>query len=161
MSPTVGKLLAKVTADGLRAKLKATREKAWREALAAAIAESADHVRIADFAAHCVISGEPATFDQVAGLAKDFEVDLRTTWRVDGGLLDQLNKDELKFVAQECGLIAHMGEKAFAKVYGQTTQSMASSMVHATGFDWAGRIPGCMSLDGKYGPPLATEGEAA
>lgn len=151
-----------VTAASLIAKLTTPRNRAWREAVAAAITESADHVRIADFASKFITSNAPVSFVDVAALAHDLEVDLRATWRVDTKFLDQLNKDELKFIAQECGLITHMGEKAFAKVYGQTTQSMASSMLHATGFDWAGRIPSCMSLDGTYGPPQpAADGEAA
>jgi ParB family transcriptional regulator, chromosome partitioning protein len=152
----------KVTAVGLAARVTAYREKVWRAAVAAAILESADHVRVADIAAAHIKARAPMAFSQVTELANELEVDLCQTWRVDGGLLDQLNKDELKFIAQECGLIAHMGEKAFAKVYAQTTQSMASSMLHATGFNWAGRIPSCMSLDGKYGPPQpAADGEAA
>ena len=143
----------KVTAEGLRARLATYREETWRAALADAVLESADHVRVAQVLAAQITARAPMAFGQVTELANEFEVDLRKFWCVDGGLLDQLNKDELKFIAQECGLIVHMGEKKFAKVYGQTTQSMASSMIHATGFDWAGRIPGCMSLDGQYGPP--------
>lgn len=154
----------KVTAEGLRAKLKTSREQAWRSAVAAAIAESADHVRIADFAAQCVTSGLHVSFDQVAALAKDIDVDLRTTWRVDTKFLDQLNKDELKFVAEECGLITFLGARKFSQIFGQTTQSIASSMLNATGFSWAGRIPSCMSLDGEYGSPLTANtltGEAS
>lgn len=151
----------KVTAEGLRAKLKPTREQAWRKAVAAAIAESADHVRIADFAAQCVTSGLHVSFDQVASLAGDLDVDLRTTWRVDGDFLHPLGKDELKFIAEECGLIAHLGTKRFANVLAGKTHEIIASMLHATGFDWAGRIPSCMSLDGKYGAPLAPEGDAA
>ena len=147
----------KVTAEGLAAKLRPTCEKAWRAALAAAIAESADHLRIADFAGHCITSGAPVNFDQVRGLVKDFEVDLRATWRVDASFLDPLSKDELKFIAEECGLIAQLGEKKFAQFFGQTTQSLASSMLNATGFDWAGRLPSCMTLGGKYGPPPAAD----
>lgn len=147
----------KVTAGVLRAKLKTTREQAWRNAVAAALAESADHVRIADFAAQCVTSGLHVSFDQVTSLAADLEVDLRTTWRVDAKFLDQLNKDELKFVAEECGLITFLGARKFAQIFGQTTQSVASSMLNATGFNWAGRIPSCMSIDGKVGLPLAAE----
>lgn len=143
----------KVTAEGLRAKLKTTREQAWRSAVAALLADSADTIRIADFAAKCITSNAPVAFLDVADLARDLEVDLRTSWTLDESVLDQLNKDELKFIAEECGLIAHMGAKKFAQIFGQTTQSVASSMFHATGFDWAGRIPSCMSLDGKYGPP--------
>lgn len=26
-------------------------------------------------------------------------------------------------------------------------------MLNATGFDWAGRLPSSMTLDGQYGPP--------
>lgn len=152
----------KVTAEGLRTKLKPTREKAWRAAVAAAIAESADHVRIADFAAECVASGLHVSFDQVSDLARDLDVDLRTTWRVDGDFLHPLGKDELKFIAEECGLIAHLGTKRFANVLAGKTHEIIASMLHATGFDWAGRIPSCMSLDGKYGaPPAAEEGGEA
>ncbi|WP_072378736.1 PRTRC system ParB family protein [Novosphingobium sp. NDB2Meth1] len=152
----------KVTAEGLRTKLKPTREQAWRKAVAAAIAESADHVRIADFAAECVASGLHVSFDQVSDLARDLDVDLRTTWRVDGDFLHPLGKDELKFIAEECGLIAHLGTKRFANVLAGKTHEIIASMLHATGFDWAGRIPSCMSLDGKYGaPPAAEEGGEA
>lgn len=147
----------KVTAEGLRAKLLPYREEAWRAAVGNAILESADHVRVADIAAEFVIAVAPMPFVKVAELVEEFEVDLRKFWCVDGGLLDSLNKDELKFIAQECGLIAHMGEKKFAQIFGQTTLSVASSMLYATGFNWAGRIPGCMSLDGAYGPPPAAE----
>jgi len=147
----------KVTSEGLRTKLKPVREQAWRAAVAAAIAESADHVRIADFAAQCVTSGLHVSFDQVVSLAGYLEVDLRTTWRVDGDFLHPLGKDELKFIAEECGLIAHLGTKRFANVLAGKTHEIIASMLHATGFDWAGRIPSCMSLDGKYGAPPAAE----
>ncbi len=31
-------------------------------------------------------------------------------------------------------------------------------MLNATGFDWAGRLPSCMTLDGDYGaPPEASD----
>lgn len=147
----------KVTAEGLRAKLKTTREQAWRKAVAEAIGESADHVRIANLAAACVESAAPVSFDHVESLAGEFEVDLRASWTLDWSVLDQLNKDDLKFIAEECGLIAHMGTKKFAQIFGQNTQSVASSMLNATGFSWAGRIPSCMSIDGKVGLPLAAE----
>lgn len=147
----------KVTAEGLRSKLKATREQAWRSAVAAAIVESADHVRIANLAAACIESASPVSFDHVEMLARDLEVDLRASWTLDWSVLDQLNKDELKFIAEECGLIAHMGTKKFAQIFGQTTQSIASSMLNATGFSWAGRLPSAMTLDGKVGLPLDAE----
>lgn len=150
---------AKVTVESLRTKLSAYREETWRESVGNALLESADHVRVADLAAEFIKARAPMPFKQVTELAEEFEVDLRKHWCINGGLLDQLNKDELKFVAIECGLVAHMGEKAFAKILGQTAGSVAASMLAATGFDWAGRIPSAMSIDGKYGSPLAAEGE--
>ncbi|WP_298165021.1 PRTRC system ParB family protein [Novosphingobium sp.] len=147
----------KVTVAGLRVKMVATRDQAWRDAVAAAISESANALRIVDLAAKCVRTGVSVSPDEVRNLAADFEVDLRTTWRVDAKFLDQLNKDELKFVAEECGLIAHMGARKFAQIFGQTTQSVASSMLNATGFDWAGRLPSAMTLDGKVGLSLSAE----
>lgn len=147
----------KVTAEGLRAKLKTTREQAWRKAVAEAIGESADHLRIANLAAACVESAAPVSFDHVVSLAGEFEVDLRTTWRVDGEFLHPLGKDELKFIAEECGLIAHLGTKRFANVLAGKTNEIIASMLHATGFSWAGRLPSAMTLDGKVGLPLAAE----
>ena len=30
---------------------------------------------------------------------------------------------------------------------------MISGMLNAVGFDWAGRVPSAMALDGRYAPP--------
>lgn len=94
-------------------------------------------------------------FDHVADLARVFDVNLRDIWRVDQQFLERYTKDELKFIAQECGLVAHMGEKAFAKLLGSRKTDIIAGMLNRLGFDWAGRIPSCMALDGQYGPPLA------
>jgi len=152
---SAGSAKPKVTATGLADKLAVTRQKAWREAVAATLTESADHLRVADIAAALVKSGEAMGFNQVAGLARDFEVDLRATWRVNGTFLALLSKDELKFVAMECGLVAHMGEKAFAKLLAVPVSDLITGVLHVTGFDWAGRLPAAMTLDGQYGPPPA------
>lgn len=148
---------AKVSPALLAAKLEPARCKAWREAVAAAMTTSQDHELVADVAATVVRSGEGVTFERAVALAHEFEVDLRHTWRVGGNFLALLSKDEVKFVAQECGLVAHMGEKAFAKLLTAPASDLISGILHATGFDWAGRLPGAMTLDGQYGPPPATE----
>lgn len=93
------------------------------------------------------------SFDHVADLARVFEVDLRETWQVDQAFLERYTKDELKFIAQECGLIAHVGEKRFAKLLASKKTELVTSMLNRIGFDWVGRLPGCMTLDGAYGPP--------
>ncbi len=93
------------------------------------------------------------SFDHVADLARVFEVDLRETWQVDQTFLERYTKEELKFIAQECGLIAHVGEKRFAKLLASKKTELVTSMLNRIGFDWAGRLPGCMTLDGAYGPP--------
>lgn len=95
------------------------------------------------------------SFGHVADLAKAFEVDLRDTWKVDQAFLDRYTKDELKFIAKECGLVAHMGQKAFAKRLGSKKSDLISSMLNALGFDWSGRLPSAMTLDCTYGPPPA------
>jgi ParB/RepB/Spo0J family partition protein len=94
-----------------------------------------------------------ANFEHVADLARAFDVDLRTTWQVDRAFLERYTKDELSFIARECGLIAHMGEKAFAKRLGGKKTDLVTGMLGAIGFDWAGRLPSCMTLEGRYGPP--------
>lgn len=93
------------------------------------------------------------SFAHVADLAKAFDIDLREAWQVDRPFLERYTKDELKFIAQECGLIAHMGERKFAKLLGSKKSDLVSGMLNASGFDWAGRLPSAMTLDGKYGPP--------
>ncbi|WP_454887950.1 PRTRC system ParB family protein [Sphingomonas oryzagri] len=94
-----------------------------------------------------------STFGYVADLARAFDVDLRDVWQVDQAFLERFTKDELKFIAQECGLISHMGEKAFARLLGSKKPDLIAGMLNRTGFDWAGRLPGAMTLDGQYGPP--------
>lgn len=96
-----------------------------------------------------------ASFDHVADLARVFEVDLRDVWQVDETFLERYSKEELRFIARECGLIAHIGEKAFAKLLGQKKIDLIAGMLHALGFGWAGRLPSAMTLDGTYGPPPA------
>lgn len=95
------------------------------------------------------------SFAHVADLARAFAIDIRHGWRVDRPFLERYTKDELKFIAQECGLIAHMGEKAFAKLLASKKTDLVAGMLNAVGFDWAGRLPSGMTLDGKYGPPPA------
>lgn len=95
------------------------------------------------------------SFDHVADLARVFAVDLRDAWQVDKAFLERYSKEELRFVARECGMIAHIGEKAFAKLLGQKKTDLITGMLHALGFEWAGRLPSAMTLDGAYGPPPA------
>lgn len=93
------------------------------------------------------------SFANVADLARAFEVDLRDVWHVDRQFLERYTKGELKFIAQECGFTAHLGERKFAKLLGSKKSELISAMLNAIGFEWAGRLPSAMTLDGKYGPP--------
>ncbi|HLZ78836.1 MAG TPA: PRTRC system ParB family protein [Sphingomonas sp.] len=86
-------------------------------------------------------------------IARAFEAVLRDTWQVDRTFLSRFGKDELKFIAHECGLVKHMGEKAFAKLLAAPNDKIVAGMLNATGFSWAGRLPSAMTIDGKYGPP--------
>ena len=92
-------------------------------------------------------------FAHVADLARAFKVDLRDSWHVDQAFLDRYTKEDLKFIAQECGLIAHVGEKRFAKMLASKKAELIAGMLNRPGFDWAGRLPSAMTLDGKYAPP--------
>jgi len=93
------------------------------------------------------------TFGHVADLARAFDVDLRDVWQVDKAFLERYTKDELKFIAQESGLVAHVGEKGFAKLLSAKKADLIAGMLNRPGFDWAGRLPSSMTLDGQYGPP--------
>lgn len=128
--PTPPPKPAKVTAASIASRVNGQREAAWRTALIKAV------------------EGDPQ-------FASAFEATLRDTWKVDRPFLSAFNRDELKFIAQECGLVAHMGEKAFAKLLDAKTDKIVAGMLNATGFSWVGRLPGAMTLDGRYGPPPA------
>ena len=109
------------------------------------------------------LKGEVVSFGHVADLARMFEIDLRTSWQVDQSFLERYTKGELKFIAQECGLIAHVGEKRFAKMLASKKPELVTSMLNRIGFDWAGRLPSAMTLDGTYGAPpdrVARQAEA-
>ncbi len=93
------------------------------------------------------------SFGHVADLARVFQVDLRDSWQVDQAFLERYTKDELKFIAQECGLVMHVGEKRFAKLLGSKKTDLIAGMLNRIGFGWAGRLPSAMTLDGAYGPP--------
>ncbi|MDK8187751.1 MULTISPECIES: PRTRC system ParB family protein [Sphingomonas] len=119
-----------VTAKTLAAKTMTIRDAAWRVALVKAV------------------EGDP-------DIGRAFEATLRDTWKVDATFLGRFGKDELKFIARECGLIAHMGEKAFAKLLEAKIPDIIAGMLNAKGFRWDGRLPSAMTLDGSYGAPPA------
>lgn len=96
------------------------------------------------------------SFDTVRALAEAFEVDIRGLWQVNQAFLELYTKDELKFIAQETGLVEHMGTKPFGKLLGSKKADLIAGMLNATGFDWAGRLPSAMTLNGAYGPPPQT-----
>lgn len=100
-------------------------------------------------------------FAHVADLARSFVVDIRASWRVDQVFLERYTKDELRFIAQECGLIAHMGEKRFAKLLNSKKPDLVAGMLNRPGFDWAGRLPSAMTLDHTYGAPPLTQAPLA
>lgn len=99
-------------------------------------------------------------FAYVADLARAFTIDIRLGWQVDRAFLERYTKDELKFIAQECGLVAHIGEKVFARLLGSKKADLITGMLNVVGFEWAGRLPSSMTLDGRYGPPADSETHA-
>jgi len=125
-----------VTAQSIAGRVGMQREAAWRTALIKAV------------------EGDPE-------FATAFDATLRDTWKVDRFFLSAFNKDELKFIAQECGLVDHMGAKAFAKLLDAKADKIIDGMLNATGFTWAGRLPSAMTIDGKYSPPPAGAGLGA
>ncbi|AYO76404.1 PRTRC system ParB family protein [Sphingobium yanoikuyae] len=119
-----------VTTESIARRVSTQREAAWKAALIKAV------------------EGDP-------DFASAFDATLRDVWKVDQFFLACFNKDELKFVAQECGLVDHMGAKAFAKLLESPLIKIVDGMLNATGFNWAGRLPSAMTLDGRYSPPPA------
>lgn len=101
---------------------------------------------LASIAAAYVRDGAP--FDHIVALADIFDVDLGGSWQVDKPFLDLFGRDELRFIAQEVGLVAHMGAKPFAKLLEAKKDDIVAGMLNATGFDWSAVMPGAMSIDG-------------
>lgn len=134
--PAAPRVAPKVTAETIASRVTAMREAAWRTALIQAV------------------EGDP-------DIAAAFDAILRDTWQVNRAFLSKFGKDELKFIAQECGLVDHMGAKAFAKLLEAKTDKIVDGMLNATGFSWAGRLPSAITLDGKYSPPPAGAGLGA
>ncbi|MCP4025701.1 MAG: PRTRC system ParB family protein [Sphingomonas sp.] len=118
-----------VTAASMIATVRTTilRDAAWRAAL----------IRAAE--------GDPAFGDT-------FEAVLRGTWQVDAAFLTGFGKEELKFIAMECGLVEHMGARKFAKLLEAKVPDVIAGMLNAKGFDWAGRLPSVMTITGTYSP---------
>jgi len=127
----------------------------YAEKAAAVRGWSAERSAIVGAAIGAAYAYDVLNFSNVADLARAFEVDLRESWQVDEAFLKRFGKDELKFIAQECGLIEHMGTKPFSKLFGSKVPDLIAGMLNATGFDWAGHLPSAMTLDGKYSPPAA------
>lgn len=119
-----------VTTKTIAARSMTIRDAAWRVALVKAV------------------EGDPE-------FGTAFEAVLRDTWQVDTAFLSRFGKDELKFIARECGLIDHMGERAFAKMLDGKITDLIAGMLNAKGFRWAGRLPSAMTIDGNYGAPPA------
>lgn len=117
-----------VTAKTIADRTTAIREAAWRSTLVQAA------------------EGDPEFGDT-------FEAVLRASWQVDAAFLGRFGRDELKFIAKECGLIAHMGERKFAKLLEAKVPDLITGMLNAKGFDWAGRLPSAMTIDGNYSAP--------
>lgn len=147
-----------VTAGALADKATAAREKAWRVALAARIDEGFTFP-LSQEAASATLAFIKGALDgasflaTVAPLAEALEIDLRQTWSVDKDFLAHFDRDELKFIAQECGLADHLGDKVFGRILGKKGHELIAGLFHASGFDWAGRLPSAMTLDGEYGAP--------
>lgn len=118
-----------------------------------------DQVAVDAFAAiGAAYAKDVRSFAFVADLARAFEIDLRDSWQVDRPFLEHFNAAELKGIAQECGLVDHMGAKAFAQLLKAPKDGIIDGMLNATGFEWAGRLPSAMTLDGTYGPaPTSTK----
>lgn len=112
-----------------------------------------DQVAVDAFAAIAAAwARDVRNFASVADAARAFEVDLRDSWQVDQPFLEHFNAAELKGIAQEAGLVEHMGAKSFAKLMKAPKDALIAGMLNATGFVWVGRLPSAMTLDGTYGP---------
>ena len=111
--------------------------------------------RVADLREATLRAALVRAVDNDPDFARVFDATLRDIWQVDAAFLGRFDKPDLKLIAQECGLVAHMSEKAFAKLLTAKPAAVVAGMLNATGFSWAGRLPSSMTLDGKYGPPPA------
>lgn len=116
-----------------------------------------ERFRTAQSAIAAAYAVDVTEFRRVQVLCEAYQVDIRDVWEVNQKFLDLYTKDELKAIAQECGLVDHMGAKAFGKLLTSKKADLIAGMLNATGFSWKGRLPGAMTLDGQYSPPPGSD----
>jgi len=78
--------------------------------------------------------------DKVVALLKEMKVSLADHWSLNAEYLTLLTKSEIKVVAQQIGLAAHMG-KDLDKVLGDKKDECVKKLLTVSGFDYAGKVP--------------------
>lgn len=114
-------------------------------------ADALERARCAIAAAYAI---DVPSFDHVEALAIACRVDIRHLWKVDKSFLDLHTKDELKLLALESGFTDAIGAKPFSRLAGGKREDMIAGMLNQPSFDWSGRLPSSMTLNGRYSAPL-------
>jgi ParB family chromosome partitioning protein len=67
--------------------------------------------------------------------------DLGKHWVLNAEYLGLLTKSEIQVVAEELGLVAHMGDK-FQKLMSGKKEDLIKALLEVDGFDYHGKVPG-------------------
>lgn len=93
---------------------------------------------IAGIAASCFEGLEEL---DIVRLLTFMQTDLGKHWVLNGEYLELLTKSEIQVIAEELGIVAHLGEK-FSKIMGGKKDEIIKALLAVDGFDYTGKVPG-------------------
>ena len=109
--------------------------------IAAAVSTASQETQgrlIAGIAASCFEGLEEL---DIVRLLTFMQTDLGKHWVLNGEYLELLTKSEIQVVAEELGIVAHLGEK-FSKIMGGKKDEIIKALLAVDGFDYTGKVPG-------------------
>lgn len=93
------------------------------------------------------------SFSNVESIAHFYKTEISSTWKITPEFLNAYTKAEIKFIVMECGVVDKVGAKTFNKMASGKVSDFIKALFALTDFDWSGRIPSSMSLDGGINLP--------
>lgn len=74
------------------------------------------------------------------------QADLSAHWVLNGEYLNLLTKSEMQVIAEELGIVTHLGEK-FGKLMSGKKEEIIKSLLAIADFDYKGKVPGHLKYD--------------
>lgn len=74
------------------------------------------------------------------------QTDLGAYWTLNAEYLDLLTKSEIQVIAEQLGIVAHVGDK-FGKMMSGKKDEIIKALLAVEGFDYKGKVPGHLQYD--------------